>query len=120
MRIRIVRAVRSTCAFAVVAAHFLLAMTAGTAAGTYAWRHGYTIPGDTSDSALITCAVLFGLLATVVVITLPDGLVTRLRYAVWGRPLIRCEDCGSIVPPLAADNGQKHTPAHPAEKEISQ
>lgn len=117
---RLIRCARATAGFAVFLAHFTLAMAAGTAAGSYAWRHGYTVPGDTSDTALITCAVLTGLLTTAAVLTLPEGLVTRLRYAVWGRPLVRCTACGSIAPPLEADNDRKQTLTHPAEKEITQ
>jgi hypothetical protein len=117
---RLIRCARAIAGFAVFLAHFLLAMAAGTAAGSYAWRHGYTVPGDTGHTALVTGAVLVGLLTAAAVVSLPDGLVVRLRYAVWGRPLVHCAACGSIVPPIEADNDRKQTPTHPAEKEITQ
>lgn len=113
---RFIRCARAVAGFAVFVAHFLIAMAAGTAAGAYAWQHGYTVPGDTSTNALITGAVFVGLLTTAAVITLPEPLTTRLRYAVWGRPMVHCAACGSLVPPLDADNNDANT----TPKEITQ
>lgn len=112
MRQNAIRAVRFTAGLAVEAAHMLLALWAGAAAGSYAWQHGYTLPFDTDS---MSAAIVFGLVAAGAVATLPAPWIATARYLVWGRPLVPCPSCGALGEPPAAHNDAKSTP-----KEIPQ
>ncbi|MFI7020187.1 hypothetical protein [Streptomyces sp. NPDC050164] len=114
MKQHLVRGARYTAGLAVVFAHLLLTLWAGSAAGAYAWRHGYTLPYDTSDSAVLTAAIVVGLATAGAVVTIPEHLVTRLRYAIWGRPLLVCDGCGRLTPP-APHNDLNTTPKETAQ-----
>ncbi|MBD2829940.1 hypothetical protein ID875_21500 [Streptomyces globisporus] len=53
-------------------AHVMLALWAGSAAAEFSWRSGYTLPYDTSDTALLTSAMVFAVLTAGAVVTLPS------------------------------------------------
>lgn len=115
MKQHLVRGARYTAGLAVGMAHMLLALWAGSAAGGYAWRHGYTLPFDTSSSAVLSAAIVFGLLAAGAVLLLPEPWMTQVRSLVTGRPLAPCPTCGVLTEPPAT-----HTGAHTTPKEITQ
>ncbi|MFJ4866166.1 hypothetical protein [Streptomyces sp. NPDC088748] len=115
MKQRIVRGARYTAGLAVGMVHMLLALWAGSAAGGWAWRHGYTLPYDTSSSAGLSAAIVFGLLAAGAVLVLPEPWMTQVRFLVSGRPLAPCPACGVLAQPPAAHNDANTTP-----KEIAQ
>ncbi|MFD4178164.1 hypothetical protein [Streptomyces anulatus] len=133
MKQHIVRGARYAASLAVCMAHMVLALWAGSAAGGWAWRHGYTLPYDTSSSAGMTAAIVFGLLAAGAVVTLPEPWMTQLRFLIQGHPLERCPECDGLAtaaemtnarprsvgpvqifdtPSLAPQNGEK---THPKE-----
>ncbi|MFF9638755.1 hypothetical protein ACF1D2_29775 [Streptomyces bacillaris] len=130
---RFTRAARSAASWAISVAHTLLALWAAAAAAGFSWRSGYTLPYDTSDNALLTAAMVCAVGAAGAVFTLPEPWLTRVRYALKGRPLKRCPACdglatsaemfdarpGSVgpvqifdTPALAPQNGEK---THPKE-----
>ncbi|MFY0516103.1 hypothetical protein ACOMD4_37815 [Streptomyces anulatus] len=117
---RLTRAARTTASCALYTAHMLLVLWAASAAGAFSWRSGYTLPYDTSDTALLTAATLFTLLAGGAVATLPEPWLTKARFAIKGRPLENCSECGELIEtvkspaaqPLALQNGEK---THPKE-----
>ncbi|MYR41247.1 hypothetical protein [Streptomyces sp. SID5910] len=115
MKQRIVRGARYAASLAVGMAHMLLALWAGSAAGGWAWRHGYTLPYDTSSSAAMSAAIVFGLLAAGAVVTLPEPWMTQVRFLVRGRPLLVCEGCGGLISTVDHNNDVNTTP-----KEITQ
>ncbi|MEU2076626.1 hypothetical protein [Streptomyces sp. NPDC013489] len=129
MTIRLVRFARAAAAYLVGLAHIVLALWAGSAAGTYAWQRGITLPLDHSDNAAWHGSLVAGLLVIAAVLTVPEVLVTRLRFAIWGRPFVPCPSCGALGEPIEAEsdinpaladvlahNGEKKTqPKHPKE-----
>lgn len=115
MKQRVIRGARYAASLTITAAHLLLALYAAGAVGGYAWRHGYTLPYDTSSSAALTAAIVMGLLAGGAVITVPEPWMTQVRYLVRGRPLTHCPACGVLAEPPVANNDQNTTP-----KEIAQ
>ena len=115
MKQRITGGARYVASLAVGMAHMLLALWAGSAAGGWAWRHGYTLPYDTSSSAAMSAAIVFGLAAAGAVLTLPEPWMTQVRSLVRGRPLAPCPACGVLSEPPAAHNDANTTP-----KEIAQ
>lgn len=114
MKQRLIRAARYTASLAVGMAHMLLALWAGSAAGGWAWRHGYTLPYDTSSSAVMSAAIVFGLAAAGAVITLPEPWMTKVRFLVRGRPLLVCEGCGGLIS-TTGKNDVNTTPKEPAQ-----
>lgn len=114
MKQRIVRGARYTAGLAVGMVHMMLALWAGSAGGGWAWRHGYTIPFDTSSSASMSAAIVFGLLAAGAVLILPEPWMTQVRFLVAGRPLAPCPTCGVLAQPPADYD------ANTTSKEIAQ
>lgn len=98
---------RRIAALATEAAHMLVAMAAGVAAGTYAWRHGWTLPFDSTDSAVITATLAVALVSTGAVATLLEPWVRWTRRTALGHPLACCLECGGLVEVLAADTAPK-------------
>ncbi|MFD3700683.1 hypothetical protein ACFWUZ_31905 [Streptomyces sp. NPDC058646] len=115
MKQRITRGARYAASLAVGMVHMLLALWAGSAAGGWAWRHGYTLPFDTSSSAAMSAAIVFGLLAAGAVLVLPEPWMTQVRHLVAGRPLAPCPTCGALAHPPAAHHATNTTP-----KELAQ
>ncbi|MGW1226616.1 hypothetical protein [Streptomyces sp. NPDC002530] len=107
MKQRIVRSARYAASLAIGMTHLLLALWAGSAAGGWAWRHGYTLPFDTSSSAVMSAAIVFGLVAAGAVVNLPEPWMTQVCFLVRGRPLLACDTCGALVG--AADHDDVNT-----------
>ncbi|MDX3025346.1 hypothetical protein [Streptomyces acidiscabies] len=115
MKQHVIRGARYIASLAVAFAHMLLALWAASAAGGYAWRHGYTLPYDTSSSAVMSAAIVVALTAGGAVLTLPESWMTQVRFLVRGRPLTPCPSCGVLTLPPTANNDVNTTP-----KEIAQ
>lgn len=115
MKQRIVRVTRYAAVFALGMAHMALGLWAGSAAGGWAWRHSYTLPYDTSSSAAMSAAIVFGLLAAGAVLVLPEPWMTQVRHLIAGRPLAPCPTCGVLAQPPTAHNDVNTTP-----KELAQ
>ncbi|MYX18439.1 hypothetical protein GTY67_34385 [Streptomyces sp. SID8374] len=98
---RLTRAARSAAACALYVAHTLLILWAASAAAAFSWRSGYTLPYDTGDNALLTCAAVFALLAGGAVATLPEPWIAKARHALKGSPMGRCPACDGPVPAAA-------------------
>ncbi|MFF3843423.1 hypothetical protein [Streptomyces sp. NPDC001930] len=114
MKQRLIRAARYTAGLAVSAAHMLLALWAGAAAGGFAWRHGYTLPLDAGSSDPISAAIVFGLVAAGAVLVVPEPWMTQVRHLVMGRPLDYCPTCGGLAEPPAQDT-DVNTPKETAQ-----
>ncbi|MFJ4343209.1 hypothetical protein [Streptomyces sp. NPDC088915] len=108
-RERLIYAARATAAYLVTVVHALITLAAALAAGTYTWQHGHTLPFDTTATAALNGAVAVGVLVAGALGTVPEALVLRLRYAVWGRPLAHCPTCGGLAEPPAEDTTSKET-----------
>lgn len=109
MKQNVIRGARYTASLAVAFAHLLLTLWAASAAGGYAWRHGYTLPYDTSSSAAMSAAIVVALAVGGAVLTLPEPWMTQVRFLVRGRPLAPCPRCGVLAPP-ATHNDVNTTP----------
>ncbi|WP_415961997.1 hypothetical protein [Streptomyces sp. 021-4] len=95
---RFTRAARSTASCAIYVAHTLLILWAASEAAAFSWRSSYTLPYDTGDNALMTCAALFALMAGGAVATLPEPWLSQARHALKGSPLKRCPACDGLAP----------------------
>ncbi|MFJ4745426.1 hypothetical protein [Streptomyces sp. NPDC088775] len=116
---RLRRAGGYCAAVAISVTHTVLVLGAGIAAASYAWRHGYTLPYDSSANAALTGAVSAGLGVAYAAARLTDMWVDRAWFAVQGRTLADCPACGALVEPITepvAHNGEKK----PTEKELTQ
>ncbi|MFH8642271.1 hypothetical protein [Streptomyces goshikiensis] len=102
MKQRMAGGARHAAVFLLGMAHMALGLWAGSAAGGWAWRHGYTLPYDTSSSAGMSAAIVFGLLAAGAVLVLPEPWMNRVRHLIAGRPLVPCPTCGAPTPPPAS------------------
>jgi hypothetical protein len=108
---RTARTARYLASVAVDVAHMLLALWAASVAGGWAWRHGYTLPYDTSSSAALTAAIVFGLVAAGAVLVLPGRWVFQIRARIQGWQVEVCDGCGALIS-TSDDND-----AHPTSKE---
>ncbi|MFB8314714.1 hypothetical protein ACFC5T_40350 [Streptomyces sp. NPDC055961] len=104
----LVRAARYSAGLAAEVPQMVLVLGSAIAAGTYAWNHGYTVPGAGASTAL-AAAITVGALAAVVVANLTRPWTVRLRDAVLGIPIVPCPGCGALVEAADVDQAVKET-----------
>ncbi|MFE4658213.1 hypothetical protein ACFRFJ_16205 [Streptomyces hydrogenans] len=102
VRERLARAAHLAADLALQLPQLTLVLGAGAVAGTYTWHRGYTLPflpGYTGDAAVLTAALVVAALVSMAVNNLTLDRATRIRYALLGRPLGCCPECGGLAEP---------------------
>ncbi|MEV7535408.1 hypothetical protein [Streptomyces hydrogenans] len=102
----LVRAARYSAGLAAAVPQMVIVLGSAVTAGTYAWNHGYTLPGAGHSTAL-AAAITVGALVAGAAANLTRPWTVRLRDAVMGIPVVPCPGCGALVEAADVDQAAK-------------